>query len=137
MTPIPEGAPTQQQLRARVAPAAAGVAQNTVIGDAPFDATVSAVSYEPDATITGVVTNNRVFNLINRGQDGLGAVVVATITFAAGTNIAAADEGNVALSGTPANLNVNAGDVLSLQEAINGTGLANPGGNVKVTLSRR
>jgi hypothetical protein len=138
MTPTgPEASPRQHRLQSRVAAAAAGATQNTVVGDAPEDTTVTAVSYEPDATITGAATNNRTFNLLNRGQDGTGATVVASLTFAAGTNIAAGDEGALTLSGTAANLNVNAGDVLSLQEVVAGTGLANPGGLCKVALNRR
>jgi hypothetical protein len=133
----PEASPRQDRLTSRVAAAGAAVAQTTTIGDSPYDATVAGVSYEPDAAINGAATNNRTFNLLNRGQDGTGVTVVATLTFAAGTNIAAGDEGALALSGTPANLSVNQGDVLALQEVINGTGLANPGGLCKVTLNRR
>lgn len=130
-------APDVRTLRTRIAPAGAAVAQNTVLGDVPVDATVTGASLEADALVTGVVTNNRTFNLINRAQDGSGAVVVATLTLAAGTNLPAADEVAMVLSGVPANLAVNAGDVLSLQEVVNGTGLANPGLQVKVTLTRR
>jgi hypothetical protein len=119
---------------------AAAVAQgstaNTPVTKAPFAATVTAVEYVTAAAITGANTNNRVVTLANKGTAGSGTTAVATLTFASGTNAAAAASTAITLSGTAANLLVAAGEVLQWQSTINGTGLADPGGLVRVTLSR-
>ncbi len=111
----------------------ANATRTTVIGEAPFSGVVSAVTFIANATITGVVTDNRKFAVVNKGQAGAGTTEVAGLTFANGTNAAAADSRAITLSVTPANLVVAVGDVLALVETINGTGLAHGGGLVTVT----
>lgn len=133
----PEGAPVSQHVAATIPAVAAGSAQTSAVGDMPFDGTVTAASFIPDAAIVGNTANTRTFNLVNRLQDGTGVAVVATLAFITGTNGAALDEVVMALSGTPANLSVAADDVLALVETIAGTGLANPGGRVQIDLARR
>lgn len=116
--------------------ATAGTADEFVIGPVPFRAVVTAVRFTPKATITGAATNNFSLSLRNRGAAGAGtALVTAAKTFASGTNAPAfiAD----ALTVTPANANVNAGDVLTLERLVNGSGLAMPAGAVTVTLQAR
>lgn len=137
MTPQPDAAPQQRRHTVRIGAQAAGAASSEALLDAPEDATVAAASIVFDAAVVGNTANTRTLNLVNRAQDGTGNTVIATLALITGTNPAAMDETAFALSGTPANLNVNAGDVLALQETIAGTGLANPGGEVKVTLNRR
>lgn len=109
---------------------------NTVVGEAPWAATITAVSYTPLTAITGAATNNRTVSLVNKAQDGTGATVVATLNFGSGTNAAAADEKAITLSATPANLVVAAGDVLEWTSTHVGTGIADPGGLVRTTFSR-
>lgn len=130
-----ESAPLVKEVFADAPAAAATVAASEAV-EAPFDGTVTAVTYTPTATITGVATNNRTIQVVNRGQSGAGSTVVATLTFGAGTNAAAFDETAVPLSGTPANLTVAAGDILEFRSSANGTGLADPGGRVAVTIAR-
>jgi hypothetical protein len=107
------------------------------IGVAPFDGTVTAVEYIPTATLTGADTNSRTISLFNRGQTGAGAVSVASKAFTAGVNAPANDSTAITLSGTPANLAVVAGDVLDVESlAVGGSGLAQPGGIIRVSISR-
>lgn len=98
--------------------------------------TVDGVTYTPTATITGAATNTRKVSLINKGQSGAGSTVVATLQFNSGTNATGYDETAITLSGTAANLNVAAGDVLAWQSDSVGTGLADPGGLVAITFGR-
>lgn len=107
-----------------------------MLGEAPFAGTVTAVSYTPDADITGAATNYRRLALINRGASGAGSTVVAELSFVGGVNATAGDELTIPLSGTAANLVVAAGDVLAWFSDAVGTGLADPGGLVQVAVTR-
>lgn len=133
---MPDTSPLTQTLQARVAAVAAGSDATENVAEAPWAGTVTGVSYTPDATITGAATNNRTLSLVNKAQDGTGTTVVATLSLVNGVNIAASDEGALTLSGTPANLVVAAGDELAFVSTHVGTGIADPGGLVQVTLSR-
>lgn len=104
---------------------------------APFDCTVTAVTYIPESGVTGAATNNRTISVVNKGQAGAGSTSVASLTFSNGTNATAYDETAVTLSGTAANLDLASGDVLQWRSVHNGTGIADPGGLVRVTVTRR
>lgn len=117
--------------------ATAGNDADTPVFVAPFDCTVTAVTYVPAATITGAATNNRTLTLRNKAQDGSGSTTVATLNFGNGTNANAFDEKVIPLSGTPANLALAAGDVLALQSLHIGTGITDPGGLCRVSVARR
>ena len=114
----------------------AGTGQEQQICVAPWAGTLAGATYIPEAAVTGVATNNKSVNVRNRGAAGSGTTIMATLTFAAGTNGVAFDESTVALSGTAANLNFNQGDVLTASSTVNGTGMTLPEGKVRVTLSR-
>lgn len=116
--------------------ATAGTDDSTVIGRAPFAGTVQAVTYTPDAAITGANTNYRSVRLRNRGAAGSGTTVVAELDFTSGVNATAFDEKTVPLSGTAANLVLAEGDILEWFSDATGTGLADPGGLVRVTIAR-
>lgn len=130
----PVGTIVQTQVQPQ---ATVGSDTNSNIIRCPSDATVTAVTYAPVTAITGANTNTRSVSLVNKGASGAGSTVVATIQYNSGVNAAAADENTVTLSGTPANLNVSAGDILQWQSTHVGTGIADPGGLVCVTLSAR
>jgi hypothetical protein len=115
--------------------ATAGSDLNTNIWIVPQDCTVTAVTYAPVSAITGANTNTRSVTLVNKGTDGAGSTTVATIQYNSGVNAAASDENTVTLSGTPANLNLTAGQVLQWQSTHIGTGIADPGGLVNITTS--
>lgn len=116
--------------------ATVGNSETTIAGEAPFAGVVSSVSLTPEATITGAATNHRRFRVVNRGQAGAGAVVVAELAMDPGVTATAGDERAITLSVTPANLVVAAGDILAWESAAIGTGIADPGGLVQVTLDR-
>jgi hypothetical protein len=110
---------------------------NTNVWVAPRDGTVTAVTYTTVTAITGANTNTRSVSLVNKGQAGVGAVVVATLQFDSGVNTVAADEKAITLSATPANLLLVAGDVLQWQSTAVGTGIADPGGLVAVSTAAK
>lgn len=114
----------------------AGNDDSFIIGACPVDGTVTAVTYTPEAAITGANTNTRAIRVRNRGQAGAGTTVVAELQFDSGVNGVAFDEKAITLSATPANLVVAEGDVLELFSDAVGTGIADPGGTVKVSISR-
>lgn len=115
----------------------AGNDDDTVLGQAPFAGTVTSVEYVPEAAITGAATNHRTFSLVNKGQAGSGSTTVATLAFDSGSVTATANnERAIALSGTAANLDLAAGDTLLWRSIHIGTGITDPGGVVRVTISR-
>src|SRR5205814_6832744 len=109
---------------------------STVVGRAPFDGTVSSVTYAPDAAITGANTNTRAVRLRNRGQAGSGTTVIAELQFDSGVNAAVFDERVIPLSATAGNLVVADGDILEWFSDAIGTGQLDPGGLVRITIAR-
>ena len=107
-----------------------------ILAECPFDGTVTAVSYTPDAAITGANTNTRRVALVNRGSAGTGTTIVAELQFNSGVDAVAGDEETITLSGTAANLEVTQGDILAWESEAVGTGLADPGGLVQVGIRR-
>lgn len=105
------------------------------LGEVARDGTVTGASLIPDSAITGAATNNRRVRVINKGQDGTGTTIVAELAFASGVNAAVSDETALPVSGTPANLEVAAGDVLAYESTAIGTGIADPGGLVQVQVN--
>lgn len=104
---------------------------------APYNLTVSATSYTPVGDITGAATNHRKLEIINKGTDGNGTDVVADLAFDNGVNALDYDEKALTLSGTAANLDVDAGEVLAWVSTTPGTGIADPGGLASITFVRR
>jgi hypothetical protein len=119
------------------AQATAGSDLNTNLYVVPRDGTVSAVAYAPVTAITGANTNTRSVSLVNKGTDGTGVTVIATLQFNSGVNAAAGTPTPVTLSGTPANLAVTAGQLLQWQSTHVGTGIADPGGLATVTVGTK
>lgn len=93
---------------------------------------VTAVDYFADAAITGAATNNRTLSVENKTA----AVQPAVLNFANGVNATAFAAKAIPVSGTPANLVVNAGDVLTFKSLHVGTGIADPGGLVRVKITK-
>lgn len=106
----------------------AGTANEWIVGTMEVPAEVTAVEFIPEAAVTGAASNNFALNLRNRGQADAGTVDIAAITFGNGTNAAARRPTNVTLAATEADRRVVAGDVLTLERLVNGTGLASPAG---------
>jgi hypothetical protein len=115
----------------------AGADKTENIGPAPFDGTVTAVTYSPNSVLTGANTDSRTISIINKGQAGSGSTTVASKAFTSGVNAPASDETDITLSGTAANLVVAQGDMLAFVSThVGSTGLADPGGLVSVSISR-
>jgi hypothetical protein len=110
---------------------------NEPVGEAPFAGTVSEASYTPDAAVTGANTETRTISLINRGQDGTGTTVVATLALTSGVNLVSGDEKQLTLSAVAGATTVASGDVLAFKSTHSGsTGLADPGGLVQASITR-
>lgn len=97
---------------------------------------VTSVTYCPVAALTGADTNSRTINLINKGSDGSGTTVVATLALVSGVNLVAFDEKAITISSTAADYAVSAGDVLQWQSLHVGTGIVDPGGTLAIEVSR-
>jgi len=118
---------------------AVGTAGNdllTQVDECPFAGVVSSVKYIPMAALAGANTNSRTLNLYNRKADNSGVVVVASLALVSGVNLADNVAKVITLSATPANLVVAQGDVLEWESLHVGTGIVDPGGTVKVELTR-
>lgn len=130
-------APAQRIIEANVAAVAAASDLSTVIGESPIAGIVSGVSFTPLANVTGANTETRTLTLINKGSDGNGTTVLATLALTSGVNLSDFDEKDLTLSAVDGALDVAAGDVLAWTSVHSGsTGLADPGGRVKVEISR-
>ncbi|MFE4701080.1 hypothetical protein ACFRIC_28875 [Streptomyces sp. NPDC056738] len=114
----------------------AGNDNDSVLTQAPYACTVTAVQYVPVAAITGANTNSRTLTLVNKGADGTGTTTVATLALTSGVNLAANDEKAITLSGTAANLVLAAGDTLLWRSTHVGTGITDPGGLVRIQVNR-
>jgi hypothetical protein len=114
----------------------AGNDDDTIVTQAPFAGVVTKVEFVPEATITGAATNNRTVSLVNKGPGGAGTTTVATLSFGSGVNATADDEKAITLSSTPADLAVAEGDTLLWRSVHVGTGITDPGGIVRVSISR-
>lgn len=123
---------------ATAAPAVAtAVTGDQVIGEVPYAATITGISYTPEAAITGADTNSRTLTVVNKGAAGAGTTVLGTLALTAGINAVAFDEKAVTLTATIASRAVAAGDILAVVSTAVGTGLADPGGLVQVELTER
>jgi hypothetical protein len=103
---------------------------------APFDATITRVSYTPDTAMTGSATA-RFLRLRNRGATGALGVTIAERELVAGQNPAAYDEYDITLSATAGNRDVSQGDVIEWFSDAVSTGIADPGGVVTIEFTRR
>lgn len=130
-------APYVETLQAATEAVAAGSDGTTIIGRAPFAGTVTAATYTPEANITGADTETRTFTVVNKGQDGNGTTVMATRAMTNTVNSTDFNEDTMTLSVVAGALTVAAGDILAFVSTHSGsTGLADPGGLVKVLISR-
>jgi hypothetical protein len=120
--------------RVITAPVVLGADFVTAIARMPFAGTLVRVSFVANATLTGVVTNNRTFNLYNRTASGVATTVMATKNFTNTVNAPVCQDTTIPLSATPANLLVVQGDVLQWESLHVGTGVADPGGMVEIEI---
>lgn len=123
---------SDQPVTTGVPAVATAVDHNTSVLTAPTDGQVTGVSYTPASTITGAATNSRTVSLVNVSN---GNAVVATLAFVAGVNAPGGVAKVIPLSGTPANLVLEEGDVLEWHSTHIGTGLADPGGVIEIDVN--
>jgi hypothetical protein len=129
-------APKSVTVEAPVPAVTIAATTDTAITEAAFAGTVTRVDYTPDATITGANTNSRTVTLFNRGQTGVGTAVVAQLAFVSAVNAAQYDAKTITLSVVAGATTVAAGDVLEWDSAAVGTGIVDPGGSVRIDLTR-
>jgi hypothetical protein len=131
-------APRSQEFT-EVVPAQTILASDVVsIAEAPFAGTLTAASYIPEANITGADSPaSRTYSIINKGLDGNGTTVMATLAMTLGVDATDFNESALTLSAVAGATTFVAGDVLAWSTAaVGGTGLVDPGGTVKITLTR-
>jgi hypothetical protein len=135
---VTDTAPLTRVLEQAVPAATILADATTIIGEAPVAGVVSSVVYAAAANITGAASPaSRTFSLVNKGLDGNGTTVVATLAMVSAVNAADFDDKAITLSVVANATTVAAGDVLAWTSvAVGGTGLVDPGGLVKVTITR-
>ena len=122
-----------------VVPALTILASDTyTIAEAPFDGELTAASYIPDSNITGADSPaSRTYTIVNKGADGNGTTVMATLAMTLGVNATDFNESDMTLSAVEGAVEFVEGDIIAFAStAVGGTGLVDPGGTVKITLSR-
>lgn len=137
MATVTGGLQLTRTLRAKVPGTAGGSDAELAIGrnDLGGVGTVTAVRFIADATLTGAATNTRSIGVSRRTAGG-SATILATLQFNSGINATAYAATAITLSGTPANLDVPAGDIITYVSTHIGTGLADPGGTIEVDIQR-
>lgn len=134
---MPDSAPLVRRLQATIPATAAGADYDQSLGEAPFAGTVTAVSYTPEANMTGDNTESRTLRLVNKGADGNGSTVVATRALTTGVNSTDFNEDAFTLSVVTGATTVAEGDILAFTSThVGGTGLADPGGLAQVDITR-
>lgn len=125
-----------RSLQAVNAPLAATVDGQTVVSVMPYSGRIATATYTPNAAITGAASPaSRTLAVVNKGADGTGTTSIASLALLGGVNLAANDERALTNSGTATDRDVNAGDVVVFTSThVGATGLADPGGLVRVVL---
>lgn len=130
-------APLVKKLEATIPATAAASDYDETLGEVPFAGTVSSATYTPEANITGANTETRTLTVVNKGTDGNGTTVVATLALTSGINALDFDEKALTLSVVAGATTVAEGDVLAFVSTHSGsTGLADPGGLAQVEITR-
>lgn len=103
----------------------------------PFKGHITAVQMVPSANVTANGSNFRTLTVRNKGTNGLsGTTAVASRSWATTNSVLSTPE-LFTLNGTAANLEVQAGDVLDLQQGHTGTGLIIPASSYVIFLLPR
>lgn len=134
---MPDTAPFSREIEARVEAVAAGSDLSSVIAEADFTGALTAATFTPKANITGNSTESRTYTVVNKGQDGNGTTVMATLAMTTGVNATDFNEDAMTLSAVANARDVVDGDVIAFVSThVGATGLADPGGLVKLTFGR-
>lgn len=110
-----------------VASAAAAAPLGATVNNGRFvahkDLRVKGAKVTAEAAVTGADTNSVTLALRNLGAAGAGAIDIATLALAAGTDLAADTPQALTLNATAANLLVAAGEVLTFRQVKVGNGM--------------
>ena len=103
----------------------AGTADEEPVWRAHIACRVTAIRFLCEDAITGHATNYATLSLVNKELDGAGTDEIASFAFDTPTtdDVAAFDEKALTLNGTPANLLLAAGEVVTLKKAVAATGM--------------
>jgi YD repeat-containing protein len=126
----------QERLEATVPAVTILQTADQVIGEVNKAGRVTAVSYTPEAALSGAASPaSRTLTLVNKTQAGIGSTTIATLALVSGVDLVAFDEKAITLTATVADRAVAAGDeIVWVSTAVGGTGLTDPGGHVVVEI---
>lgn len=124
------------RIQLQTAMAAAGTDDEFVVATMPSNATITAAKWVPAAAVTANGTNFSILSVRNRGAAGAGTALPATRSYAATNSVALVAE-SMTLDATAANLNVTAGDVLTVQRLHTASGVVIPAGVVEISYKIR
>jgi hypothetical protein len=110
---------------------AQGTTANFAAFRVPVAGTVTSVSYVPVSAITGADTNTRKVLLLEAN----GVAGLAELQFNSGVNASSFVEKEITIVGSASALQVDAGQILRWRSLTVGTGMADPGGLVIVTIT--
>lgn len=127
--------PFQRVLTADLPGAAATVDPAVIVGEAVEAGVVSKVEYIPSAAMTNNTSTGRTYTLYNRST-GAGTTKIAELVAATTTGDLVDNVPKIITLQAAANLVVAAGDVLEFISLHLSTGVAEPGGEVRVTVGR-
>lgn len=127
---------TQKEVVHLPAQAAADATAYVATWRAPIRCTVTAASFIPTADITGDNSNTRTLALHNFNHLTPNTSI-ASKAFPTSTNATAATPVAMTLTVTTADLDLAAGDVIRVQSAKTGTGLAIAVGAIEITYTAR
>ena len=103
---------------------------------APFNMAITAVKWIPAAAVTANGSNFQTLSVRNRGAAGAGTALPASRSYAATNSVAQVPEA-MTLSGTATDLLVTAGDVITVQRLVTGTGVIVPSGVLEISATYR
>lgn len=113
--------------------AASTSTEKIMVWEAPFDAVITDIKVIPAAAISGADTNTTHLNFIDEGADGSGTTEIDAFEFVSGFD---GVEGK-AISGSTTDVDIDEGDVVSVQIEKVGNGLALPQFHVVIEYEAR
>lgn len=110
-----------------------GADQVVMVGRCRYPGTINSVEFIPNWTRAGANSNYRTLGLYNRGTDGAGTTLVATLALTSGVDLT--KFASKAITITAANATVAVGDMLQWVTSPTGTGAPDVGGKVIVQMA--
>ena len=99
---------------------------------------ITAVTYTPEAAVTGNTTNNLTLQLRNKGTAGSGTTAVTAVkTYATGTDLTAFVPDALVISTTAVDRDIDVDETVALNKVETGSGLILPEGVVTLEFEYR